>query len=133
MLDRAREQALGILVAVQQKETLCEPERGKEERAFPFREAVVELPVAIALDETVVDKIVLDRFDRGSDTGVVCREKADQRQPQETGVDLVGAVEAHEATALPAIAVREHVFPDLVTESPPSVDRPVLRVFLNRL
>src|SRR5919204_1322305 len=133
MLDRAREQALGILVAAQQKETLCEPERGKEERAFPFREAVVELPVAIALDETVVDKIVLDRLNRGPDTGVVCWEKADQRQPQETGVDLVGAVEAHEATALPAVALQQHVLPDLVTELPPSLDWPVLSVSLNRL
>src|ERR671930_444812 len=132
-LEHAREHSLGVVVAAEQMETLREPERADEEGAFARREAVVELLAAIASDEPVLDEIRLDRLDRRPHALLVRRKKTDERQPQQAGIDLVPSVDAREAPAPLVEALRQDVFPDLVAEPLPRVDRPVLPMLLDRL
>ena len=63
-------------------------------------------------DKAVDHEIALDRFDGASDARVARRQKADQRDHQQTGIEILASIVLYECIALMVETAATHLLMD---------------------
>lgn len=121
---KAFEEGEGFVAATEQSEAIDKPEGAREKRAFAGGETVdIRVLVGVVtLDETVGGEFALDGVDGANDTRIVDRQKADERQHEETRIELGGAVELGEDSAGGVVALRANLQVNAIASFAPAVE-----------
>ncbi len=123
------------MFSTQHGQAVGQPERAGQKGALPTAESVHITGVdgAVPEDEPAVDQLALDSLDGAPHPGIVGREEADQRDHQQTGVELVGPVVLGERPDRGVEPLVADLVMDLLADLLPPVDRTFPTVFLRRL
>ena len=81
-----------LSAAAEKSQAVGEPEGAGEESRLSRRESVDLGARRVAAHEAVVEELALNRFDRPGHAGIRGRKEADERNPQQTRVQLAGPV-----------------------------------------
>ena len=122
--DQPVEKLTGVVRPAQQRQAVTEPERAGQEGPLPSGEAVhvPRLVRVVPQHEPAFDELALDGLDGAPDTWVVSGQEAHERDHEQTGVELVGAVVLGERTLFDVEALVADLVVDLVADLAPAVD-----------
>ncbi len=84
--EETLEQPLGIPGPTLQDVVVHQPEAARDENAFPDWRIVTPAVDAVAAQQPVLHEVLFDCRDRAGDAGIVRRQKTDERDAQEAGI-----------------------------------------------
>src|SRR5262249_8749858 len=117
---QAIEQSTRFRATALQDVIVDEPEAACEKRAFARRQAVARVLAFVAQEKLAADQqALLDCAQRPTDPRIVGRKEPDDRDQQQAGIELFGAVGLDEAAELAIEAALAHFRLDLIGDLAP--------------
>src|SRR5580704_5349028 len=100
------------------------PEAARQKRAFTFRQTIAGIFDFVAQNKFPIDEeLVLDSSKRSLDPWIACREKPDERDQQQAGIEPLGAVGLHKTVKIAIETALADLGMNFVGDLPPLLFR----------
>src|SRR5271165_838843 len=115
----------GLIHPALQHVDIHQPEAADEERAFSSRQSVFDLVSVISQEQAVAHQVFLNSSDSSGNPRVLNRQKTDERQEQQTGIQLWNAVTLRKAVHAAIKTSAANLFVDAVLDFLPALHPPL--------